>query len=381
MSDFIPYGKQYITEDDIKAVVEILKSPLITQGPVIRRFEDKLCEICGCKFAVAVSSGTAALHTAYFALGLTAGDEFITTGNTFAATSNAGLYLRAVPVFSEIEPDTGNIDPDSIPQPSAKTKLIVPVHYAGHPADLEKISNIARNNNCLVVEDASHAIGAEYKNSRIGSCKYSDITTFSFHPVKHITTGEGGAVLTNNREYYERAIVFRTHGITKEHLINTSPGPWYYEMQHLGCNYRITDLQAGLGLSQLDRLKENINRRRRLYDRYVEKLNNNPCFELPPEKDYAKSAWHLFPIRLKTQYIDRKKFIFENLFSENIGVQTHYIPVFSQPYYRQNGYDKVSLPITEHFYRSEISIPMFHALTDREQDRVILTLEKIMKQL
>lgn len=382
MKSFIPYGKQFIADEDIQAVIQALKSPLITQGPAIKKFEEALCLKLGCKYAVAVNSGTAALHVAYFAIGLNANDDFITTPNTFVATANAGLYLGANPVFTDIEFDTGNINSQLIEDSiSSKTKAIIPVHYAGQCADMKEIQKIALKHDLKVIEDASHAIGARYDNSDIGSCAYSDITTLSFHPVKHITTAEGGAILTNNEEYYLRALQYRNHGITKDHLINASPGPWYYEMQHLGYNYRITDIQSVLGISQLSRLSSNISRRKEVAKSYNKKLKDNPWFDLPVEKKYSRNSWHLYPIRLKEKYISKKSSIFKQLFDEGIGVQTHYIPVYTQPYYRNNGFSNLNLTEAENFYSAEISIPMYHTLTELDQNRVIATLENIFHSL
>ena len=288
----IPYSRQFIDEEDIEEVVKVLKSDFITQGPKIQEFEKKLAKYCGPKYAVVFNSGTSALHGAYFALlGLRKGDEFITSPITFVATANAGLYLGAKPVFVDIEADTGNIDALKIEKKiTKKTKLIVPVHYAGHPVDLEKISEIAKKNKLFVVEDACHALGAKYRRQKavsskqnkdkksedwikIGSCKYSDMTVLSFHPVKHITTGEGGSVLTNNEEFYQRLLMFRTHGITKDSsrfTIHDSRliGDWYYEMQFLGYNYRMTDIQAALGTSQLKKLDSFVDRKRAIADCY-----------------------------------------------------------------------------------------------------------------
>lgn len=381
MSNFIPYGKHQITEEDIQAVTDVLRSSFITQGPVIQQFEEKLCQRFGCKYAIAVNSGTAALHAAYFAAGITVGDEIITTPNTFVATSNAALYLGATPIFSEIEKDTGNIDSLLIEEKvNSDTKAIVPVHYAGHPADMKHIRFVADKYNLMVIEDAAHAVGARYNSNLIGDCSFSDIVTFSFHPVKHVATGEGGAVLTNNEKIYQKALQFRNHGITKEHLNNESQGPWYYEMQHLGFNYRITDIQCGLGISQLQRLDENLERRNAIFDHYREKLDGNPWFHLPVERNYVKSSWHLYPVRLKEHLVDKKADIFQLFFENGIGVQTHYIPVYTQPYYQKNGYDDLSLPNAEAFYKSEISLPMYHALQKEEQEKVIRVIEKVFKK-
>jgi UDP-4-amino-4,6-dideoxy-L-N-acetyl-beta-L-altrosamine transaminase len=284
-------------------------------------------------------------------------------------------------VFVYIEPETGNIDTSIIQeQITDKTKLLVPVHYAGHPANMAKVHDIAKKHNLKVIEDAAHAIGASYENTKVGSCKYSDITIFSFHPVKHITTGEGGAILTNNKEYYDRAMMYRTHGITKENL-SKDEGPWYYEMNELGFNYRITDIQAVLGSSQLNGLSQNIANRKRIYKKYQEAFKDNTWFNLPIEKEYASSAWNLFPIRLKDNYLDKKRNIVKALFYEGIGTQTHYIPVHTQPYYCGIGYNNVKLPKAELFYKKEISLPMYHSLSEEDQERVIDTVQKVFKSI
>ena len=376
---FVPYGRQYIDEEDIEAVIEVLKSDFITQGPKIKEFESKLARKLDAKYAVVFSSGTAALHAAYFAAGLQSGDEFITTPMTFAATSNAGLFLGAKPIFADIEPDTGNIDATQIEKLiTPKTKLISVVHYAGHPVDLEPVKETADKYNLKVVEDACHSLGAKYKNTSIGSSKYSDATVFSFHPVKHITTGEGGAVLTNDGEIYEKLLMFRNHGITRdrEKFINTPHGDWYYEMQFLAPNYRMTDLQAALGISQLKKLDYFVKRRREIAQIYNQTFKGNSYFDLPPEKEYAYHSYHLYPIRLKSHLWEKKREIFRKLREEGVGVQIHYIPVYLHPYYQRLGYQKGICPKAENFYQAEISLPIYPAMTDEDIEFVI---EKILK--
>ncbi len=365
----IPYSCQYIDEEDIRAVIKVLKSEFITQGPKIREFEEALVNYCGAKYAVVFNSGTSALHAAYFAVGLGSGDEFIVPAITFAATANAGVFLGARPIFADIEEDTGNLDPTQIEKLiTSKTKLIVPVHYAGHPADLEKIYTIAKKYNLKVVEDACHALGAKYKGIPVGSCQYSDMTVFSFHPVKHITTGEGGAVLTNSEEYYEKLLMFRNHGITKDPIKfrNKSDGPWYYEMQFLGWNYRLTDFQAALGISQLKKLDWFVKRRREIAKVYNQAFKANPYFDLPIEKYYGFSSYHLYFLRLKYPYFLRKSKIFERLKNMKIGVQVHYIPVYWHPFYQNLGYKKGLCPKAEEFYFRVMSIPLFPSLLKPE---------------
>jgi len=403
---YIPYSKQLIGKDDINEVIKVLKSDFVTQGPKIPEFEKKLAEYCGSKYAVVFNSGTAALHGAYFVLGLKKGDEFITSPITFVATANAGLYLGAKPVFVDVEPDTGNIDVSKIEKKvTRKTKLIVPIHYAGHPVDLEGISRIARKHNLFVVEDACHALGAKYRSKkqvvsrqwsvdrkqkkekghnwiRIGSCKYSDMTILSFHPVKHITTGEGGAVLTNNEEIYKKLTMFRNHGITKDRsqfTIHDSRiiGDWYYEMQLLGFNYRMTDIQAALGTSQLKKLDSFVERRREIADIYHKAFKDNPYFDIPAEKNYAYSSYHLHPIRLKDQYKAKKREIFSRLREKGLGVQVHYIPVYWQPYYKELGYKKGLCTVAEDFYCKEISIPIYPSMKDKDVRYVIEKVKQV----
>lgn len=366
--NIIPYSRQFIDKEDIREVIKVLKSDFVTQGPKIPEFEQALADHCGSKFAVVFNSGTSALHGAYFAAGLQKGNEFITSPITFVATANAGLYLGARPIFVDIEMDTGNIDVNKIEAKITKrTRLLVPVHYAGHPVDLARIRTLAKKHNLLVVEDACHALGAKYKGQEIGSCKYSDMTILSFHPVKHITTGEGGAVLTNNKDCYEKLLMFRNHGITKDKsrfTVHDSRlvGDWYYEMQSLGYNYRMTDIQAALGISQLRKLDRFVERRREIADIYKKAFRDNPYFDIPGEKEYAFSSYHLYPIRLKDQYKNRKKEIFSGMRKNGLGVQVHYIPVYLHPYYRDLGYRKRLCFVAEDFYQREMSLPIFPML-------------------
>ncbi|WP_457755683.1 UDP-4-amino-4,6-dideoxy-N-acetyl-beta-L-altrosamine transaminase [Thermodesulfatator indicus] len=383
MIKYIPYGKQYIDQDDIKAVEEVLKADFITQGPKVPEFEKKLAEYCDAKYAVVFNSGTSALHAAYFAVGLKEDDEFITTPITFVATANAGLFLRAKPIFIDVEANTGNIDASKIEgKISSQTKLIVPVHYAGHPCDMEKIKEIADRYGLSIVEDACHALGAKYKGSKIGSCKYSDATVFSFHPVKHITTGEGGAVLTNRNDIYEKLLMFRNHGVTKEEekFVKMKEGDWYYEMQFLGFNYRMTDIQAALGISQLKKLDKFIERRRKIVEIYNKAFDCNPYFNIPVEKDYAYHSYHLYPIRLKNNYKDKKKEIFQLLRRKELGVQVHYIPVYIHPYYQQLEYREGESPVAEEFYKREISLPLYPAMTEENVNFVIETVFNVFKE-
>lgn len=384
---YISYGKHWLDKKDIEEVIKVLNSDWITQGPKVKEFEEALCEYTGAKYAVAVSSGTAGLHIACLAAGIKEGDEVITSPITFVASANCILYCRAKPVFADIQEDTVNIDPEEIKKRlTKKTKAIIPVHFAGHPCDLEEIHQIAKKHNLIVIEDACHALGAEYKGIKIGSCKYSDMAVFSFHPVKSITTGEGGAVLTNNEEYYKKLIMFRQHGITKNSSQFTvynsqSIGDWYYEMQFLGYNYRLTDIQCALGLSQLKKLDKFIKKRRQIVKIYKEAFKNNDFFDLPVEKDYAKSSWHLYPIRLKNKYCDKKREIFAKLRKKGLGVQVHYIPVYWQPYYQKLGYRKGICPNAEDFYQREISIPLYPKMSDEDIRYVIEKIFEVFKEV
>jgi UDP-4-amino-4,6-dideoxy-N-acetyl-beta-L-altrosamine transaminase len=374
--DFIPYGRQYIDEQDIEEVIKVLKSDFITQGPTVQKFESALADYCGAKYCVVFNSGTSALIGAYFAVGLGGGDKFITSPITFVATANAGLVWGAKPIFADVEKDTGNLSPEKVEEILEKEKgikLITPVHYAGHPVDLEKFRKLADKYNLFLIEDACHALGAKYKNSQIGTCAYSDATVFSFHPVKHITTGEGGAVLTNDYTLYKRLLLVRNHGITKNEtdFVFKPHGGWYYEQHYLGFNFRLTDLQAALGISQLKKLDFFVKRRREIAKIYNEHFKDNPYFDLPPERSYAYNSYHLYPVRLKDEYKSRKKEIFDKLRELKLGVQVHYIPIYKQPYYQKLGYDYNLCPNAEDFYQREISLPIFPAMDDKTVKEVI----------
>ena len=380
----IPYGRQFIDKDDIKEVVKVLKSDWLTQGPMVQKFEETLAVYCGVKYAVTVSSGTAALHLACLAAGLKKGDEAITSPITFLATPNAVLYTGASPVFADIDYDTINIDPEEIKKRiNGKTKAILPVHFAGLPCDMPEIARIAERHNLIVIEDACHALGAEYKANgkwiKVGSCKHSNMTVFSFHPVKHITTGEGGAITTNDRRIYERLKALRTHGVYKDKK-TTKKGAWYYEMRELGFNYRLTDFQCALGLSQFKKLNRFIKRRREIVKMYEESFRGNKFFSLPEEGENVKSSWHLYAIRLKDKYKQRKKEIFYRLREKGLNVQVHYIPVYQQPYYKQSGYEKVICPNAENFYQREISIPLHYSISTKDMNYIIDTTLSVFKR-
>lgn len=365
---YIPYGRQTIDEQDIEAVVSVLKSDYLTTGPAVAEFERKVADYTGAKYAVAIANGTAALHAACYAAGIGEGDEVITTPITFAASSNCVLYCKGTPVFADIDPHTYNIDPQDIERKiTDKTKAIIAVHFTGQPCEMDRIHEIAKEHKLIVIEDGAHALGAEYKGRKVGSL--SDMTTFSFHPVKHITTGEGGMIVTDNPDLYERLKLFRTHGITRdEHLLNKNDGAWYYEQLDLGYNYRITDIQCALGTSQMDKLPEFLEKRKSIAGRYNEAFADCDVIQTPYQKDGCENAWHLYVIRLKN---GRRKEVFDALRAAGIGVNVHYIPVYTHPYYKGHGYASVCCPNSEEYYKECISIPMYPSLKEEEQQYVI----------
>lgn len=365
---FIPYGRQSINEQDIEALVNVLKSDYLTTGPKIAEFERKVADYTGAKYAVAIANGTAALHAACYAAGIGEGDEVITTPITFAASSNCVLYCGGTPVFADINPETYNISSVDIERKiTSKTKAIIAVHFTGQPCEMDQIHEIADKHNLIVIEDGAHALGAVYKGKRVGTL--SDMTTFSFHPVKHITTGEGGMILTDNPKLYERLKLFRTHGITREeNLLTKNDGPWYYEQRDLGFNYRITDIQCALGTSQMDRLPGFLEKRKKIAEQYNEAFAGNNQIQLPYQKEGCDNAWHLYVIRVKN---GNRKEVFEKLRAAGIGVNVHYIPVYQHPYYRSHGYAQVVCPNAEEYYKECISLPMYPDLKEEEQEYVI----------
>lgn len=378
--NFLPYSQQWIDEEDIKAVNDALKSDWITQGPKIVEFEKLVSKFCNVKYAVAFSSGTTALHAAAYSAGILKGDEAITSPITFAASANCVLYQGGNVVFADIKKDTYNIDPIEIKKKiSSKTKVLIPVDYTGQPCDIDEINDIAEKNNLIVIEDASHAIGAEYKDKKVGGL--SDLSVFSFHPVKHITTGEGGMVITNNKELFEKLQIFRTHGITKDpEKMKHNEGGWYYEMQHLGYNYRITDFQCALGISQFKKLNRFVKRRRHIVKKYNKAFDQSKEITIPYEKPDVKSSYHLYMIQLDFEMlkVNRRK-IFDALRAENIGVHVHYIPVHLQPYYKQMfGYKKGDYPNAEEFYSNALTLPLFPKMKDSDVDDVINALDKVI---
>lgn len=366
---YIPYGRQYIDEEDIQAVVEVLRSDYLTTGPKVMEFEKKIAEYTGAKYGVAVSNGTAALHVACLAAGIKEGDEVITTPITFAASANCALYCGATPVFADIDPKTYNISPEEIEKKiTSRTKAIIPVHYTGQPCDMEKIHEIAKEHGLLVIEDGAHALGAVYHGKKVGSLG-SDMTCFSFHPVKPITTGEGGMIMTDDEELYKKLLLYRSHGITREEaLLTEKQGDWYYEQQYLGYNYRITDISCALGLSQLKKLDVFLNRRKEIAERYTEAFSGMEEIQVPMQAADVESGWHLYMIQVLSK---ARKEVFDQLRAAGIGVNVHYIPVYQFPYYREHGYQGVCCAQAEKFYERAISLPIFPALTEEEQEYVI----------
>jgi UDP-4-amino-4,6-dideoxy-N-acetyl-beta-L-altrosamine transaminase len=384
----IPYGRQSISDEDIQAVVNVLRSDWITQGPATGRFEQAVADYCGAHYAVAVNSATSALHIACLAEGLGPGDTLWTSPNTFVASANCGLYCGASVDFIDIDPRIYNLCVKRLEeklvvaqQNGTLPKLLIPVHFAGQSCDMARIAELAKIYGFKVVEDASHAMGGRYQETIIGSCSFSDMTVFSFHPVKIITTGEGGMVLTNHRDLYEKLARLRSHGITRNPALmeGDSHGPWYYQQIDLGFNYRITDMQAALGLSQLKRLDEFVARRHQLVGRYNQSLSDLPLV-LPYQHPGNYSAFHLYVIRLQLDRIEKThRQVFEELRSQNILVNLHYIPVHTQPYYQRFGFRHGDFPAAERYYREALSIPLYSGLTDEDQDRVITALREVVR--
>ena len=372
----LPYGRQTLTEADVAAATEVLRSDWLTTGPKVAEFEEAIADYVDARHAVSFSSGTAALHAAVLAAGLKPGDEAITTPLTFCATANAALYGGGTPVFADVRDETLTIDPKEVERRiTPRTKVLLPVDYAGQPADLDALLALADRHKLLIIEDAAHALGAKYRSRMVGSI--SHMSVFSFHAVKHLTTGEGGMVTTNNGEFAQRLREVRNHGIDSDARARQADGQWHYEMTTLGFNYRLTDIACALGLAQLPRLPANLARRRAIAARYEKALATVSSLALPIVEADVTSAWHLYPVRVDTS-IDRAE-VFNALRAEGLGVNVHYIPVHLHPYYRSRfGYRGGEFPIAETASGRLISLPMFHGMTDEDVDDVILAVEKVM---
>lgn len=387
MRDYIPYGQQNISQDDIDAVVKVLRSDFLTQGPAIMAFERQVANYCGVKYAVAVASATAGLHIACLALGLASGDSLWTSPNTFVASANCALYCGAVVDFVDIDPKTYNLSPTRLAEKLAYAsehrklpKVVIPVHFSGQSCEMEYIHSLSQQYGFRVIEDAAHGIGGRYRNQPIGCCEFSDLAVFSFHPVKIITTGEGGIVVTNRADLYEKLIRLRSHGITRNpHLMQGgSDEPWYYQQLDLGYHYRMTDMQAALGSSQMHQLDTFVKRRHELVKTYNARLSDLPVV-LPYQDPQTSPSWHLYVIRLQLNHIQlTHREVFEKLRTAGIGVNLHYIPVHTQPYYQNLGFNWGDYPESEQYYREAVTLPLYASLTDEQQDRIMATLREIL---
>ncbi len=381
----IPYGRQHISDEDIQAVVDVLKSDFLTQGPVVPAFERAVCDYTGAKHAIAVSSGTSALHIACLSLGLKKGDWLWTTPISFVASANCGLYCGASIDFIDIDPDTWNISIDGLKDKLEKAqkenrlpKVIVAVHLCGLSCDMESIRKLSHEYGFYVIEDACHAIGGKFQNQPIGNCQYSDITVYSFHPVKTITTGEGGMAVTNSSEFCEKMMLLRSHGITRdpEKMTHEPDGPWYYQQISLGFNFRMTDIQAALGISQLKQLDRFVEKRNRLAELYDDFLNVLPI-QKPYRADDNYSGRHLYVIRFtENKNSKTHQQIFDSLREQGIGVNVHYIPIHTQPYFQSMGFRNGMYPNAEAYYREAISLPMYVGLTDNEIKKICTSIKK-----
>lgn len=375
------YGHQYIDEADVRAVSEVLVSDFLTCGPKIEELERRLCELTGAAYAVAVSNGTAALHLACMAAGVGEGDEVVTTPITFAASANCALYCGARPVFADIDPETYNISPGSVAEHmTERTKAVVAVDFTGQAAEIDSLLPICHEHGAVLIEDGAHSIGTKYKGKAVGSL--ADMTTFSFHPVKTVTGGEGGAVLTDNPEYYKRLTLLRAHGITRDPRLLTkeSHGSWYYEQLALGMNYRMTDIQAALIVSQLNKLERFAERRKEIVARYDEAFGRMPELFVQREIPESDTVRHLYILRIRPERlaIDRRQF-FDALAAENICCNVHYIPVYYHPYYEKLGYRKGLCPNAEKLYEEIISLPLYYAMTDQDVEDVIHAVGKVVE--
>lgn len=373
--DFLPYGQQWIEDEDVEAVVATLKSPFLTTGPKIKEFEQTVADYVGVKYAVAFANGTAALHGACYAAGIAEGDEVITTPITFAASANAVRYMGAEVVFADIDEQTYNIDPLEIEKKiTPRTKAFIPVDFTGQSVDIDAIMDLAKEHKCVVIEDAAHALGADYKERKVG--KTADMTMFSFHPVKPVTTAEGGVIVTDNEEYYQKMLRFRGHGIEQTDYA-TEQGAWYYEMVDLGYNYRMTDIQAALGISQMKKLDSFIEKRRNLANQYTAQLQELAGVSSPYQVENDASGWHLYSVQLDEAVLGKsRKQIFEEMRAANIGVHVHYIPVYWHPYYKGLGYEKGLCPKAEKWYENALTLPIYPKMTSLDVEDVLKQLKK-----
>jgi UDP-4-amino-4,6-dideoxy-N-acetyl-beta-L-altrosamine transaminase len=384
----IPYGRQDISQTDIDSVVNVLQSDFLTQGPQVPLFEKTVSDYCCAEYGVAANSATSALHIACLSLGLGEGDWLWTSPNSFVASANCGLYCGAKVDFVDIDAKTYNLSAEDLEkkliqakQDNKLPKIVIPVHFAGQSCDMRKIHSLGQEYGFNIIEDASHAIGGKYLDKPIGSCQYSDITVFSFHPVKIITTAEGGLATTNSKHFAEKMQLYRSHGITRDEssMTTKSDGDWYYQQVDLGFNYRMTELQAGLGISQMQRLDEFIAKRHTLKERYDSLLNGLPIIE-PYQDNDSYSALHLYPIQIDLNRISKdREQIFNELREKGIGVNVHYIPIHTQPYYQQFGFSEGDFPNSESYYSKTISIPLYHTMTAEQQDKVLDALKKVLQ--
>ena len=384
----IPYGRQDIVQEDIDAVIEVLTSDFLTQGPKVPLFENRVAHLCDAKHAVAVNSATSALHIACMALDIGSGDLLWTSPITFVASANCGLYCGAEVDFVDIDPQTYNLCPIELEKKlliakknGRLPKVVVAVHLCGQSCDMEAIYRLSETFGFKIIEDASHAIGGKYLDQYIGNCRFSDITVFSFHPVKIITTAEGGLALTNNSELAQKMGLYRSHGITRdpELMIGTTDGPWYYQQLTLGYNYRMTDLQAALGISQLNRLNEFVERRQELASRYDSLLGHLPL-DSPYQLENTYSSFHLYVIRLQLDKLPMSHVeVFKQLRANDIGVNLHYIPVHTHPYYEYKGFKPQDFPEAINYYKEAISLPLYQGLTFEQQDRVVAKIESVLR--